>query len=823
MFSLMSNSFISNFKYQISNFFKKLRKEIILKTAISYSEVVLFSAFFLLFTFTAFSQIPTPKSVLGFHPTDDKTIADWTQITDYFAKLDKQSNKVSVKEIGKTTLGKPMIVAFISAPENIKNLEKIRQINTKLANPNLINSNEIENLIEKGKTIVSISCSIHSTEIVASQMSMNLAYELASATDEGTKEILKNTILILIPSSNPDGIDIVANWYRKTLGTKSEGSTPPELYHHYAGHDNNRDWFMMNLRETQNITKLFWQEWFPHIVYDVHQQGQTASRFTIPPFYDPPNPRISPSILREVGLVGYKMAADLQANNIAGIATNSTYDTWWHGGFRSAPYFHNSIGILSEAASADLMSPVNITREQLQRSRPSRGLSNLLETATNFPEAWQGGEWRPVDIAKIEMIASRSLLEMAAKFRPRYLRNFYNLNKANLTRKQSEPQAFVVSGGQPNNETIARFIEILMWQGIEVFEMTEELYLAHNSNRRNDYHEMPLGSFMIFTNQAQKNNILSLFEKQLYPNRINTNGEAETPYDVAGWTLPLQMGIDTDEVWNIRDLENAKKTLKKVENINEARKTLNLAPSKMPFDKMENPLKTNPKIGLYKPFTSSMDEGWTRLVFDNFQIPFSSISNADFRNGSLNYDAIILPADGENTILNGFSANRYPDEFAGGIGESGVENLKKFVENGGKLICFDDSCELVIKRFNLKMRNVLKDLRRNEFYNPGSIVKLEVDKKFPIAKNLKTETAAYFITSSAFEILDEAEIFPVAKYADKDALLSGWMLGEKFLNGKTALAETTYGKGKIILFAFRPQHRGQTFGTFPFIFNALEK
>mgnify|MGYP001251367843 CR=1 FL=1 len=786
------------------------------------------TGFFLLFTaycllLTAYGQIPTPKSVLGFQPTDDKTIADWTQITDYFAKLDKQSDKVSVKEIGKTTLGKPMIVAFISAPENIKNLEKIRQINTKLANPNLINSNELENLIKQGKTIVSISCSIHSTEIVASQMSMNLAYELATATDEGTKEILENTILILIPSANPDGIDIVANWYRKTLNTKSEGSTPPELYHHYAGHDNNRDWFMMNLKETQHITKLFWQEWFPQIVYDVHQQGKVSSRFTIPPFFDPPNPRISPSILREVGLIGYKMSADLQAENIAGVATNASYDTWWHGGFRTAPYFHNSIGILSESASADLMSPIVISEEDLKEFNGTRGLPNLLQNATNFPNPWRGGEWKPSNIAKIEMIASRSLLEMAAKFRPRYLRNFYELNKANLTRKQSEPQAFVVSAGQPYEETIARFIEILMWQGVEVFEMTEELYLAHNSNKRNDFHEMPLGSFLIFTNQVQKNNILSLFEKQVYPNRINLNGEAETPYDVAGWTLPLQMGIETDAVWNIRDLEGAKKTLKKVENINEARKTLNLSPNKTPFDKMPNPLKTNPKIGLYKPFTSSMDEGWTRLVFDNFQIPYQSISNADFRAGNLNFDTIILPADNEKTILNGLSAERYAEEFAGGIGESGVENLKKFVENGGKLIFFYDSCELVINRFNFKMRNVLKNLKRKEIYNPGSIVQLKVDKNFPLAKGLREETAAYFITSSAFEIADEAAIFPVAKYAEKDALLSGWMLGEKLLNSKTALAETNYGKGKIILFAFRPQHRGQTFGTFQFIFNSLEK
>ena len=331
-------------------------------------------------------KVPSPKSVLGFQPTDDKTIADWKQITNYFAKLDAASDKVKVQEIGKTTLGKPLIVAFISAPENIKNLEKYKQISQKLADPRTIkDSAELENLLKNGKTIVSISCSIHSTEIVASQMSLNLAYELASATDEDTKQILENTILLLIPSPNPDGIDIVADWYRKTLGTKYEGTSPPELYHHYAGHDDNRDWFMMNLKETQAITKLFWQEWFPQIVYDVHQQGKNSSRFIIPPFFDPVNPRVSPTILREVGLIGYKMAADLQAENIAGVATNSTYDTWWHGGFRTAPYYHNSIGILSEAASADLMSPVTITEEDLKKNRGVRGLSNLLESATNYP------------------------------------------------------------------------------------------------------------------------------------------------------------------------------------------------------------------------------------------------------------------------------------------------------------------------------------------------------------------------------------------------------------------------------------------------------
>ncbi|HVF30750.1 MAG TPA: M14 family metallopeptidase [Pyrinomonadaceae bacterium] len=793
---------------------------------------LLFCGLIILFSAGLVAQVPSPQSVLGFRPTDDRTIADWTQITNYFSRLDAASNKVAVREIGKTTLGKPLIVAFISSPDNIKNLERHRRTSAKLADPRTIkDAAELESLVRNGKTIVSISCSLHSTEIVASQMSMNLAYELATAADDDTKEILENTILLLIPSSNPDGIDIVANWYRKTLGTKSEGTAPPELYHHYAGHDNNRDWFMLNLAESQAITKLFWQEWFPQIVYDVHQTGQNGARLVIPPFYDPPNPRIPPSILREVGLVGYKMAADLQAKNIAGVATNTTFDTWWHGGFRTAPYYHNSIGILSEAASADLMTPVTITREQMQRNPPARGLPSPLATDTAHPDAWEGGQWRPRDIAEIEMTASRALLSLAAKYRPRYLRNFHDISKANLKHDPNVPQAYVVMAGQPRAETVSRFLEILMWQGIEVYEMTNELFVKHR--RTEDFHEIPLGSFLVFLNQTQKNNVLSLFERQVYPNRVNEKGEAERPYDVAGWTLPLQMGVESYEVWDIRDLEKYRNTLKRVASHNQSRAIMNLPAASAPFSKLTNPLKTSPRIGLYKPFVSSMDEGWTRYVFDNHQIPYSSISNDDFRAGRLNYDVIILPADGENAIMNGLNANRYPAEFAGGIGDAGIVNLKKFVESGGKLICFDNSCELVIKRLGLPLRNVLNGLPRNQFYNPGSIVKLNVDTRHPYALGMLEETPAYFITSSAFELVppgkaesvnrQASDLRVIARYAEKDALMSGWMLGERLINGKTAFAEVSYGRGKVVLFAFRPQHRGQTFATFPFIFNALEK
>lgn len=768
-------------------------------------------------------DIPSPEKVLGFRPTTERTIADWQQITNYFSELDKASDRVSVKRIGKTTLGRTMIAVFISDAKNLREIEKYRQVNLKLANPSALDEQEAELLIKQGKVIVAISCSIHSTEIVASQMSMNLAYELAKTKDQNLLEILRNVILILIPSANPDGIDIVANWYRKTLDTKAEGTNPPELYHFYAGHDNNRDWFMMNLEETRNITKLFWQEWFPQIVYDIHQMGQNGVRFVVPPFYDPPNPRIPPSILREVGLLGYKIAADLQARGIAGVATNAIFDTWWHGGFRSAPYYHNSIGILSEAASADLMTPIIVSKEQLEKVGSVRGLNSALEIATNHPQPWQGGSWGPKQIAEMEMIASISILEMASKFRERYLRLFYQNNKASMSHNEDEPLAFVLPAGQPNAEVLSRFLEILMWQGIEIFEMTEEGYFATDKSNKQDFHEMPLGSFIILTSQPQKNNILSLLEPQAYPNRIGPKGEAEPPYDVTGWTLPLQMGIECQPVWNIRNFEQFRRTLKKLENINQARSVLNLSPVSQEFSKLPNPLRTNPRVGIYKGFVPSMDEGWTRFVLDTFQIPFRSISNADFQNNRLDVDVIILPSEDKGVILKGFRNDRYPREYMGGIEETGLENLKNFVMSGGKLICFDAACDLVIESFKLPIRDVLQNLKRNEFYSPGSIVRLEIDKTSPIARGVSSQLPAYFINSAAYEVGDMQKVKIIARYAEKNALLSGWMLGENYLNGKAALLEVSHGKGKIILFGFRPQHRGQTFATFPLLFNSLEK
>ncbi|HKZ80467.1 MAG TPA: M14 family metallopeptidase [Pyrinomonadaceae bacterium] len=788
-------------------------------------------------------QVPSPQSVLGFVPGDDRRIADWSQITDYFARLDKASDRLLVKTLGQSTLRRPLIVAIISARENILSLEKYKGIQQKLADPRIIqNEQERKRLQAEGKVVVAVSCSIHSTEIVASQMSMQLAYELATAQDAETREILQNTILLLLPSANPDGIDIVANWYRKQLGTAFEGTDPPQLYHHYAGHDNNRDWFMLNLKETKAVSGLFWKEWFPQIVYDLHQQSSNGSRFFTPPFYDPANPNIAPLILREVGLIGYKIAADLQAAGFKGVITNALFDTWWHGGLRTAPYYHHSIGILSEAAGARLMSPATVTREQLSSSN-SRGLRNALEATTNFPDPWTGGEWHPRDILKMEATAVRSVLLLAARYRLNYLRNFHDLARQNVTaiEKANEPLAYLIPAGQGRDEAVARLIAVLVEQGIEVYRLDHELHAAYGpqmlqrtnsaseklgSYRRlvaqtSSLHEVPAGSYIVFIRQPQAANVLTLFEPQIYPNRLTAQAEAERPYDVTGWTLSMQMGVDAPAVIAIQETV-AERRLTLIVDPENVRRDLALAVTKTDESPIQNPIKQPVRLGVYKSWKSNADEGWTRYILDTFNVPYKSVTDNDVRQGELlsGYDVLLLPSQRAKDLVEGHPMGSYPAEFTGGLSGPGLGNLRRFVEGGGTLICFDAACEVPIKEFRLPITNVLAEVKSSEFYCPGSIVAIDVDNTQPIGRGMARTVNAYFANSSAYETTDRA-VRVVARYARENVLRSGWLLGEDKLRGRIALAEVSVGKGRVVLFGFRPQHRGQTWGTFAFIWNAI--
>src|SRR5581483_10502980 len=566
----------------------------------------------------------------------------------------------------------------------LRDLKSHQDLQRRLADPRLVGSlTEADNLIHRARAVIAISCSIHSTEIVASQMSMTLAYTLASEESAGMRSVLENTIILLMPSTNPDGVDIVTNWYRKTLGTPAEGTSPPELYHHYAGHDNNRDWYMLNLRETQLVTDLFYKEWFPHNVYDVHQQGQNSSRLFVPPFLDPPNPNIDPTILREVALVGTKMATDLQAAGFKGIGTNMAYDTWWHGGLRTAPYYHNSVGILSEAASADLATPITITAEELRagrrrettEARPGReteeprgvrGLADPLERATNFPDPWPGGEWHPRDILNMEILATRSLLGLAAQYREEFVRNFYQAGRRALEAGEREaPYAYVIPKGQHDEFAAAKMVSILAAQGVEVHE-------AKSSFTADGVSYGP-SSRVVLMRQPYRDCAKALLEVQQYPERrLYPGGPAERPYDVAGWTLPMQMGVNCVEV---KDKFDAQLGLLSDASLRD-------------YARQHQPRAgVTARVALYQSWSPSMDEGWTRYVFDEWQVKYSALRDAEMRAGNLRakYDVIVLPDQRGREITGGNSAKTYPAEFSGGIGQAGVKELREFVEAGGTL------------------------------------------------------------------------------------------------------------------------------------------
>ncbi|HEX5835923.1 MAG TPA: hypothetical protein VFY34_18810, partial [Pyrinomonadaceae bacterium] len=333
--------------------------------------------------------------------------------------------------------------------------------------------------------------------------------------------------------------------------------------------------------------------------------------------------------------------------------------------------------------------------------------------------------------------------------------------------------------------------------------------------------EVPLGSYIVFLNQPQRSNITALFEPQNYPNRLTGQGEAERPYDVAGWTLPLQMGVDAPAVTDIRETENERR-LTRLTDPNQVRNDLALAVAKGDESPIRNPVKQPVRVGIYKSSTSNMDEGWTRYIFDTFNVPYSSARDADIRQGSLHtkFDVLLFPSQRRNEIVAGNAAGTLPVEFTGGITERGVTNLKEFVTEGGTLVCFDAACEMAIKQLNLPVRNVLEGVKSSEFYCPGSIVSLDVDNKNPFAFNLPTKLPAYFINSSAFTTTGDG-VRVIARYAKENVLLSGWLLGEDKLRGHIALAEVPLGKGRVVLFAFRPQHRGQAWVTLPLIWNVL--
>lgn len=757
----------------------------------------------LLFALTVFAQqIPAPKDVIGFTPGDDRKLASWAQIVEYFKKLDAASDRVQFEEIGKTTMGAPFVYATISAPANLKNLAKYKDINNKLADPRLIKSNDkiAQSLIKEGKTIVLVTFGIHSTEVGSTLSSMLVAERLARAEDADTKKILDNTIILLVPSLNPDGVDIVKNWYDKTLGTKFEGTTPPELYHKYTGHDNNRDWYAFTQVETQLTVDRLHNEWHPQIVNDVHQMGANGARLFVPPYLKPVEPNVPKEIVEGYTELGRFIADEMTKNGFAGITHDSIFDAWTPA--RAYSHYHGGVRILTETASARLATPIKLEFKDLRVSEDDN--YNPQKESPNFPKPWKGGDWTLRDITNYMTTSTMTLLKHAAENREKWLTRFYSIGKeAVRPRKDGEVFAYIID--EKNSRFDWTFAEILERAGVEITEVGK---FSHQGRDFGDFTKV------ILMNQPYAGFARAMIEPQKYPDLLDEKGQPIAPYDVTAHNLALL--TDT-------------KLVKVTEPVNFPK------PPNIGYGRGVGDCSGCNYTNYHATYRSSipvMDEGWTRWVIENNLqyhedcTQYISINDKRIREKDFNrVKSILFPDQSPEQMLNGFPASSMPDEYTGGIGKEGVANLRKFVEDGGTLVFLNRSADFAIREFGLPVRDVTDNLPRKEFYIPGSILRTEIDTKHPIAKAMPKESIAWFENSPAFEITTSGDtnVEIIARYPAKteDILLSGWALGAERLAGKAALVSVSVGKGKIVLFGFRPQYRGQSLATFPLLFNAL--
>ena len=820
----------------------------------------------------------SPEEFLGFRVGTDRKLADWPQIVGYFRQLAGNSDKVRMDVLGETTEGNPFIRVIISSPENLSRLEEIRGIQMRICNPVGVTPEEEERLISEGKVIVLITCSIHSTEIAASQMSLELAYRLATEETPEVREILENVILLLVPSLNPDGHQIVLDWYRRTLGTPAEGTSPPWMYHKYVGHDNNRDWFMFTQKETRLAVGKIHNRWHPQIVYDLHQMGSTGARLFVPPFSDPIDPNIDPVLQSQIAFLGTSMLNELVTEGKRGVWCAVGYDLWTPA--RHYQCYHGGVRILSEAASVRIATPIEVKPSEMT---PRRGLSPL-EQRWNNPYPWTGGKWTLRDIVDYELSAAFALLRNAARYKDLWLRGSLEIYKRALNPKGG-PYAFVFPPEQKDPDTTALLLNTLIFGDVQV-HVAKEPFEAEGVR-------YPAGTYVVLYAQPYGRFAKTLLEIQRYPDlREDPSMPPKRPYDVTAHTLPLLMHVEVHQIderfdaklepvervtlpegevvgegkpyyiftpeWNasfkavnrllqagvevyrtydyleVGDigfppgaflLEGVEKNL---DPVREIAKSLGISF----YGIEEKPdisfkVKT-PRIGIYRAWSSIADEGWTRFVLENFNFPFETLTPQDVRRGGLSerFDVLLFPDYPRDLIVKGMAgfprwaeiAARYPKKYRIGIGRQGVGEILKFLRDGGTVVAVNNACEFAIKDLSAPAVNVIEGKPPTEFYIPGSILRALFDTTHPIGYGLDREEAVFFLRSPVFDVKQGES---VAVYPEANPLLSGWSLGEKYLLGKTVVAELPMGDGTAILIGFPPIFRSQVHGTFKVLFNSL--
>ncbi|MBN1683341.1 peptidase M14 family protein [Candidatus Bathyarchaeota archaeon] len=668
------------------------------------------------------SYIISPEEFFGHKMGADRKLERWDKIVEYFGLLSK-SPCVEVTELGKTTEGNPFLFVIISSSDNIKNLEKIREMSYNIAHPKDLKEKEVKEIISKGKTVVAMSMSLHATEIGGTQMAPELAYEFATLPEY--EEVRKNTVLLMFPSFNPDGQIIVTDWYNKWLGTEYEGLSTPKLYHKYVGHDNNRDAITNLMVESKYMSQIMYKEWHPQAYIDFHHMGSTGARYYIPPFANPVDENVDPLIWTEQELYGGLMHVLLEKNGCYGIESAATYPGEFMPTFNYVPCWHNICGMLTESASASLATPLYVHPHQLRGSSRGRPENHVQ---MGFPHPWLGGWWTLRDIVKQQKTSAIALLQAVSSFRETILNNMYIKATRSITKGNTEPPfAFVIKPSQHDELTAYKFIKMLMDMNVEVNRSQRE-FVA-------DGITYPRGTYIIFASQTCRPYLMSLLKRTFYrvgPYSKRADGTPITPYDLAAYTVPEFMGVKIHEVQNFFDgtfeslpslrfprgdvAESAPNGWLVDSNVNDAFAAINrllrkgievcrlLKPVKVgennygigswhiigssevkvelnklarryhlifeaaPSEEIsEKPTKLL-RIGMYQRlYGGNMDEGWTRWLLEQYRFNFKSVTDKDIKKGKLinKLDVLIFPSDSKQMITGEGIEEYYEKRFQG--------------------------------------------------------------------------------------------------------------------------------------------------------------
>jgi hypothetical protein len=830
-------------------------------------------------------SITPPDEFFGHQLGADRILARWDRIVEYFELLEEESDRIQVSNLGPSTEGHPFLLVTITSPENLANLNRIAEISRTLADPRGVQEAQIEAMISEGKAVVSQSLGLHSTEVAGCQSGPEIAYDFVARNDEEALRILDETVLLLLPCINPDGQVWVTDWYRQWVGTEYEGAGLPWLYHTYSGHDNNRDGDFLNLVESTYIAKVLYREWTPQAYVDHHQMGGGGARMYVPPYSDPIRPYADPLMWRELSWYGAHIAYKLEEAGKAGIINAAQYPGWGHFGWHWITPFHNIAGMLTESASAQLATPVYVDPDQL--SGGARQLPEY-EAQSTMPNPWPGGWWRVRDIVEMQKIAAWALQDMAARNRETVLRNQY-LKATRQTERgaTSSTNAFVIPSTQHDPLTTVKMINTLMLSDVEI-QIAESRFEAGNRL----YDE---GSFVVSLAQPKMGLIRNLLGQTFYPDNEWTrarDGSPLRPYDTSTHTMAEIMGVQVDPVGgavtgDLRVLEAPIPVAGTVEEstyhvldgqLNDSFRAVNLlleqggnvqrvtqtsgdlrpgdfivgasptivsevarqtgvdfVATDSPSTEILNEVSTS-RIGMYRRYGGgNMEEGWTRLVFEQFDFPYSSVMDAEIQAGDLNasYDVLVFPDDSWAAITGlpgtngggrgGGRGGNTPPDYRSGIGTEGVQAVRDFVENGGTVVAMGGATDFAIRALDLGVRNALAGLDSMEFFCPGSTLHVDVDPTNPLAWGMPKDALALFWGSPAFEITasDAYNYDRVVTYAERNILQSGWLVGEKHLSKRAAVITARVGEGKVALLGIRAQHRAQTHGTYKLLFNAL--